>query len=93
MFQDLKFKKKVCLIKKKKMLNYTLIGTIKLFKPFCMCSVEVNRNILKDAGFLKVEQLTPIKKKLYYHAMKMKKRVKRIETSKTSLKTKLEIRT
>lgn len=56
-----------------------------------MFSVEVNRNILKDVGFLKVEQLTTIKRKFYYQALKMKKRVKRMETSKTSLKTKLGI--
>ncbi len=41
-----------------------------------MFSIEVNRNILNDAGFQKVGQLTPIKKKLYYQALKMKKRVK-----------------
>lgn len=73
---------------KKKMLSYILKETIKLFKPFCMFAVEVNRNILKDAGFLKVEQLTPIKKKFYYQALKMKKRFKRMKTSK---KTKLGI--
>lgn len=56
-----------------------------------MFSIEVNRNILKDAGFLKVEQLTPSKKKLYYQALKMKKRVKRLETSKTIFKKKLQL--
>jgi len=56
-----------------------------------MFSIEVNRNILKDAGFLKVEQLTPIKKKFYYKALKMKKRVKRLENLKTSFKKKLQL--
>lgn len=54
-----------------------------------MFSIEVNRNILNDAGFQKVGQLTPIKKKLYYQALKMKKRVKRMETLKVSFKKKI----
>jgi len=68
-----------------------LIGTFKLYKPFCMFSIEVNRNILNDAWFEKVGQLTPIKKKFYYQALKMKKRDKCMETLKVFFKKKLQI--
>lgn len=56
-----------------------------------MFSIEVIRNILNDTGFQKVGQLTPIKKKLYYQALKMKKRVKRMATLKVSFKKKLQL--
>lgn len=54
-----------------------------------MFFTEIRKNLLRDEGFIKSSQLTPIKRKFYKEVVKLKAKVQRMSNSKASLKSKL----
>ncbi|KAL5241326.1 hypothetical protein ACI65C_008736 [Semiaphis heraclei] len=50
---------------------------------------KIRKNLLRDEGFIKSSQLTPIKRKFYKEVVKLKAKVQRMSNSKASLKSKL----